>query len=397
MAFDTIMMEHDQLQMIADFNQSIIEAMMSFEDKKNNMRRQGYSETQILQEEDGFWGSIGKAYDKGKAAGSNSTWAGVKAGAAEFGRQLIKVLKNIVKYIKEAFVMLRNIFSSDKAFISRYQDDLNKVWETNSAQLNKLQFTINVPSRDNPENSTGKNVGSVFAGCLGLIQNIKRGVFTPTNNAEKQQLKANKAAAYNTLNTTNLTTDEATNLVSAYNDVKFNEKREVTVEKYLSGNIPDYPKGWFIEGKSLKELMNRFTNTRVIDELNTIIKASEDQISELDKKINSIDKDVYKSAMAKYRAAIAAAKCGIGYVTMLHKNDKKCLITLIAAKGKYSEAAMTLAKSFCEASDNEIDVAFGPLNEFAVQLENMSVQQLSGINESYSSSTVAVDPFESLS
>ena len=386
MAFDTIMMEHDQLQMLADFNQSIIEAVISFEDKKNNMRSQGYSEAQILQEEDGFWGSIGKAYDRGKAGSSNSTWEGIKAGAKEFGRQLVKLLKGLWAWLKKSVIQILNIFKNDKQFINKYETVLTKAWADNKDGLSQLKFNINKPSRE-----IDKNLDAMTTEAVKYVDDIKLWY----EKSQKPNFKDNQKLIRG------LTTDQATNQIEALQQIRFNEKMEISVGDFISGKLGnDYPKNWPITSYTdIKGLMKAFTDSSDMDVFENNVATVEKAISQIEKNISG------KQEMgANYNAAIKIARLSkaifqikLQHMVMQHKNEKACLITCIAGRrNEKQESAMVLAESFVEASSVEIDNQMAVLDEFWAPYENLA-RQLSGINESYSHSPVAADPFEALS
>ena len=380
MAFDTIMMEHDQLQMLADFNQSIIEAVMSFEDKKNNMRSQGYSEAQIALQEGEFWAKVGQAYDKGKAAGSNSTWAGVKAGAAEFGRQLVKLLKGVWAWLKKAFIQLLNIFKNDKEFVRKYEDVLIKAWKDNQKGLEELKFKINLANRERPSDLTSDQEQN-------LLTNMTVDLF---GGGQKK----------NTHDIRGKSTDEINNIIDNVNKITFSEKLEVTVKEFMDGSYK-VPKGWeslVSKYSNMNILLDTFANNTMVDSALSNLKRANNAIDKIEKEINDPKSGAdYQNQIKLVRVNRAYIELAIRRVVAEHKNEKACLITCIAGRrNEKQESAMILAESFVEASSVEIDNQMAVLDEFWAPYEKLA-RQLSGINESYSHSPVAADPFESLS
>ena len=375
------LLEHDQLQMIADFNQSIIEAMISFDDKKTDMRRQGYSEAQIALQEGEFWAKVGQAYDKGKAAGSNSTWAGVKAGAAEFGRQFVKLLKGIWAWLKKAFIQLLNIFKNDKEFVRKYEDVLIKAWKDNQDGLKQLTFKINIPNRERPSMLTRDQEQN-------LLTNMTVDLF-----GVGQKKVTNDIS--------NKSTDEINNIIDNVNKITFSEKLEVTVDQFMNGSY-DMPNGWkpdlVSKYSDMKALLDTFANNVMVDSALSNLKRANNAIDKIEKEINDPKSGGdYQNQIKLVRVNRAYIELAIRRVVAEHKNEKACLITCIAGRrNEKQESAMVLAESFVEASSVEIDNQMAVLDEFWAPYEKLA-RQLSGINESYSYSSVAADPFEALS
>ena len=414
MSSNLALLEHDQLQMIADFNSSIIEAMISFEDKKTNMRNQNWSEAQILQEEDGFFAKIGKAYDRGKASGSNSVWAGVKAGASELGRQIMKMLKKMWEFLKNIFVHIEAMFKNDANFIRKYEADLIDVYDKKRTDLSQVTFTMNIPSMEAPtasysgaetkikeavENTKNSWLNTVLAYThLKNKEENKQNKNTQNYQPKPEEIPMNKAFTKDT------GVDEKNNLIDIYNKIKFNEKKEdVTVSEFMNKLTIHFPKGYDVYVtnttlSSMSDLIKRFKENTGLNDAKSMVELADKSLKKVEQKVISsgLTEDQYKKMVTDARLSKADAQFMCNLEVLTHRNIKQALIACITYMKNKNLMESAIVETFANAIDTEIYSMMNKFTEDSKVLDSECDKLISFSDLSYSESFKTSDDLDSV-
>lgn len=384
---DNLLANHTFLEMTYDFNNTLIESMINFNDKLNEMHQQGYSENEIALQEGEFWKSIKTAYGRAKSAGSNSRWAGIKAGVKEFGRQIVLIFKKVWIWIKKAYMTIEAYFKKDVTFIEKYEDRLKKAWADKDKKeaLSKLKFKVSLPSREVPFTGTDGLISEVnkqLTGWKKIADDLLGGIFSDAQQKNIPELRISGISVIDD-------PDKVNNLIDAYQKITFNEQKEITVDQFLSGAwSSDWPKGYLEQNKDIfitnynndiATLISAFKNDELGSKWRAMVRKSDEILNDLNKIASSTDqvdvsdlnvtpgtnKNKTESAEVAYKVGVIQTKLNktfaqfiLNVISMIHKNQKKCLITCIASLGSLDikkESAMVLAETFCNASDLEYD------------------------------------------